>query len=266
MSRIEKFKQIPGSVCAPLGFKAAAVFCDIKKLGTGKGSEKGKKDDLALIVSDTPAAVAGMFTTNQVCAAPVKWSAQRAAGQSAQAIVVNSGNANACTGRQGIKDAETMARLSASALDLELKPEDVIVCSTGRIGVAMPMKNVERGIRTCAPLIARSAENARATAEAIMTSDTERKEIAIEFSLGNKTVRMGGMCKGAGMIQPGMAPTLRSTRALHATMLGFVTTDALVDVKFLKEALAAAVGQSFNRITVDGDMSTNDSVIVFANG
>jgi glutamate N-acetyltransferase/amino-acid N-acetyltransferase len=266
MSRPGKFKEVPGSICAPLGFKTAAVFCDIKKLGTGKGSEKGKENDLALIVSDSPAAVAGMFTTNQVCAAPVRWSAKCAAGKFARAIVVNSGNANACTGRAGMKDAKEMARLSASAIGNNVKPGEVMVCSTGRIGVPMPMKNVERGIRACAPLISRSAENARATAEAILTSDTRRKEVAVEFQLGQKTVRIGGMCKGAGMIQPGMAPTVRSTRALHATMLGFVTTDVSADAKFLKQALAAAVGQSFNRITVDGDMSTNDSVIVLANG
>src|SRR3954471_5815775 len=112
MPNKSKFKQIPGSICAPLGFKAAAVFCDIKRLGTGKGSEKGKKDDLALIVSDVPAAVAGMFTSNRVCAAPVKLSARNAARKSARAIVVNSGNANACTGDQGMRDAKAMAHLT----------------------------------------------------------------------------------------------------------------------------------------------------------
>src|SRR6202011_4474371 len=131
----------PGSICAPRGFKCAAVFCDIKKLGTGKGSEKGRKRDLALIVSDVPAAVAGVFTTNQVCAAPVKISRQRAAKQSARAIVVNSGNANACTGRQGMVDAETMTQLTAVELDkldcfkrsslwARIIAEDVLVCST----------------------------------------------------------------------------------------------------------------------------------------
>src|SRR3989440_1064486 len=124
------FRQIPGSICAPRGFKCAAVFCDIKKLGTGKGSEKGQKRDLVLIVSDVPAAVAGMFTTNQVCAAPVKISRQRAAKKSARAIVVNSGNANACTGNQGMKDARRMTQLAAKALS---NNNDVLVCSTGRI-------------------------------------------------------------------------------------------------------------------------------------
>src|SRR5882724_9123511 len=135
------FRQVAGSICAPRGFKCAAVFCDIKKLGTGKGSEKGQKRDLALIVSDVPAAVAGMFTSNQVCAAPVKVSAKRAAEETARAIVANSGNANACTGRQGMKDAEAMTSMAAKALSIN--KNGVLVCSTGRIGVAMPMKNVE---------------------------------------------------------------------------------------------------------------------------
>jgi glutamate N-acetyltransferase/amino-acid N-acetyltransferase len=278
----KSFRKISGSICAPRGFKCAAVFCDIKKLGTGKGSEKGRKDDLAQIVSDAPAAVAGVFTTNKVCAAPVEISRRRCARKFAQAIVVNSGNANACTGAQGMRDAETMARLTASALrKLEcykhsnsitmpgkldgLKPSgfsrrqitagDVLVCSTGRIGVAMPMKNVERGIRRCAPLLARSTSNARRVAEAIMTTDTRRKGIAVEFKIGRSTVRIGGICKGAGMIQPRMA-----------TMLAFITTDALIEAAGLKRALKVAVGRSFNRITVDGDMSTNDSVIALANG
>jgi glutamate N-acetyltransferase/amino-acid N-acetyltransferase len=272
-------RQIPGSICAPRGFKAAAVFCDIKRIGTGKGSEKGQKRDLALIVSDIPAAVVGMFTTNQVCAAPVKVSARRAATKFARAIVVNSGNANACTGRQGIVDAEKMTRLTAQAVAAlyerwnkkesavtdrryrRISAQDVLVCSTGRIGIAMPMKNVERGIRECAPLLARSTTNARQVAEAIMTSDTRRKEIAIEFKIDNCSVRIGGVCKGAGMIQPGMAVATK-----HATMLAFITSDVAIEPGLLKRALEIAVAQSFNRITVDGDMSTNDAVIMLANG
>jgi glutamate N-acetyltransferase/amino-acid N-acetyltransferase len=247
------FRQVSGSICAPRGFKCAAVFCDIKKLGTGKGSEKGRKRDLALIVSDVPAAVAGVFTTNQVCAAPVKISRQRATKKSARAIVVNSGNANACTGQQGMVDARRMTELAARAL--LVNENDVLVCSTGRIGVSMPMKNIDRGIRGCAPSLARSTSNARQVAEAIMTTDTRRKEIAVELKIGRSTIRIGGICKGAGMIQPGMA-----------TMLGFITTDAAIQPAALKRALKIAVGQSFNRITVDGDMSTNDSVIALANG
>jgi len=145
------FRQIAGSICAPRGFKCAAVFCDIKRLGTGKGSEKGQKRDLALIVSDLPAAVAGVFTINQICAAPVKISRQRATKKFARAIVVNSGNANACTGRQGMTDARRMTQFAAKVSSIN--ESDVLVCSTGRIGVAMPMKNIERGICACAPRV-----------------------------------------------------------------------------------------------------------------
>jgi glutamate N-acetyltransferase / amino-acid N-acetyltransferase len=253
----QSFKQVPGSICAPRGFKCAAVFCDIKKLGTGKGSDKGHKDDLGLVVSDVPAAVAGMFTTNQICAAPVKVSAQRTAKNFARAIVVNSGNANACTGKQGFVDANRMTEIAGKSLSI--KNSDVLVCSTGRIGVPMPMKNVARGIRACAPLLARSASNARQVAEAIMTTDRRRKEIAVKFRIGKSTVRIGGICKGAGMIEPGMATG-------HATMLAFITSDVAIESNLLKRALKIAVQQSFNRITVDGDMSTNDSVIMLANG
>ncbi|HEX4644711.1 MAG TPA: bifunctional ornithine acetyltransferase/N-acetylglutamate synthase, partial [Verrucomicrobiae bacterium] len=135
------FKSIPGSITAPQGFLAAGVFCDIKRLGTGKGSNKGQKRDLALILSEAPAAVAGMFTTSQVCAAPVKISAPRAAKGRARAIVVNSGNANACTGAQGIRDAKAMAQIAATLF--QLSPEEVLVASTGRIGVPLPMANVK---------------------------------------------------------------------------------------------------------------------------
>ena len=293
MANEKTFKRIPGSICAPRGFEGAAVFCDIKRIGTGKGSEKGRKRDLALIVSDVPAAVAGMFTSNQVCASPVKLSAKRTAGKSARAIAVNSGNANACTGRQGLRDAEAMARTTALAVAAlyerrnrkestvidrrykRISVKDVLVCSTGRIGVAMPMKNVERGIRKCAPLLARSTSNARRVAEAIMTSDTRRKEIAVEFKIDNRTVRIGGICKGAGMIQPGMdvatglwpvGTARRAVATRHATMLAFITSDLSIESNLLKRALQIAVEQSFNRITVDGDMSTNDSVIMLANG
>jgi len=239
----KSFKIIPGSICAPLGFKAAAVFCGIKR----------RKLDLALIASDVRAAVAGLFTTNQVCAAPVRLSAQRVLKRFAQAIVANSGNANACTGPQGIRDAKRMAETAAAALNV--KASHVLVCSTGRIGVPMPMENVQRGIRACAPLLARSATNARQAAEAVMTTDTRRKEIAVEFEIGKAMVRIGGICKGAGMIQPGMA-----------TMLAFITSDIAIEPDLLKRALRVAVAKSFNCITVDGDMSTNDSVIMLANG
>jgi glutamate N-acetyltransferase / amino-acid N-acetyltransferase len=180
-----------------------------------------------------------------------------------------------------LRDAEMMARKTAEAVaalyerrksssDSEcfrgryrrITGDDVLVCSTGRIGVPMPMKNIERGIRECAPLLARSTTNARQVADAIMTTDTRRKEIAVEFKIDNRAVRIGGICKGAGMIEPGMV----RRGARHATMLAFITSDAAIESNALKRALEAAVAQSFNRVTVDGDMSTNDSVIMFANG
>jgi glutamate N-acetyltransferase / amino-acid N-acetyltransferase len=257
---------IQGSIVAPRGFRASGVFCDIKRLGTGKGSEKGRKRDLALIVSDAPATVAGMFTTNQACAAPVKVCVERVEKGSAQAVVVNSGNANACTGRQGLQDAREMARFTEQAL--ALPQGTVLVGSTGRIGVTMPMDNVRAGIIEAAVELGSTAGHAAQAAEAIMTSDTRSKQVAVEFKLGGKAICIGGICKGAGMIQPGMSATGKRPGAtpLHATMLCFVTTDAAVEAKVLQAALREAVANSFNRITVDGDMSTNDTVLVLANG
>jgi glutamate N-acetyltransferase/amino-acid N-acetyltransferase len=262
-------KEIKGSIVAPQGFLASGVFCDIKRLGTGKGSQKGKKRDLALIVSEVPATVAGMFTTNQVCAAPVKVCVERVKRGKAQAIVVNSGNANACTGKQGMKDAREMT--SVLAKQLHMREEQVLVGSTGRIGVTMPMANVKSGIIAASELLGNEVGHAAEAAEAIMTSDTRPKQVAVEFKLGGKTVRIGGICKGAGMIQPGMSakgarPAALPKAGLHATMLGFITTDAVIEARALQVALEEAVAQSFNRITVDGDMSTNDTVLVLANG
>jgi len=261
-----KLTPIQGSITAPRGFRASGVFCDIKRLGTGKGSNKGKKRDLALIVSDAPATVAGMFTTNQACAAPVKVCAERLKKGRAQAVVANSGNANACTGRQGLKDARDMVLFAEAALGL---PQgSAFVGSTGRIGVTMPMDNVRAGIIEAAVALGSTAAHAAQAAEAIMTSDTQSKQVAVQFKLGGKTVRIGGMCKGAGMIQPGMSANGKRPAAipLHATMLCFITTDAAVDAKVLQAALREAVANSFNRITVDSDMSTNDTVLVLANG
>ena len=264
-----QFKEISGSIVAPKGFRAGGVFCDIKKLGTGKGSDKGQKRDLALIVSDVSATVAGMFTTNQVCAAPVKVCAERVKKGVGRAIVVNSGNANACTGQQGLRDAQAMAEMAAG--ELNIPAESIFVGSTGRIGVTMPMENVRRGIEAAAQALGSTAEHAAHAAEAIMTSDTRPKQIAVEFSLGGKTARIGGICKGAGMIQPGMSATGARPAALphgglHATMLCFITTDAAIETKALQVAFREAVAGSFNRITVDGDMSTNDTVLILANG
>jgi glutamate N-acetyltransferase/amino-acid N-acetyltransferase len=290
----KSFKGIPGSIVAPQGFLASGVFCDIKRLGTGKGSQKGEKRDLALIVSEVPAVVAGLFTTNQVCAAPVKICIECVKNHLAQAIVANSGNANACTGKPGLKDAREMTRVTAGAVAAFVKTreasngpvahhprfykrghkisaERVLVASTGRIGVALPMANVKQGIFDAAKLLGNSSRHAAQAAEAIMTSDTRSKQIALEFKLGGKTVRLGGICKGAGMIQPGMSATGARPAALshdgfHATMLCFLTTDAAIEAGVLQSALSEAVARSFNRITVDGDMSTNDTVLVLANG
>jgi glutamate N-acetyltransferase / amino-acid N-acetyltransferase len=264
-----KFKEISGSIVAPKGFSVSGVFCDIKRLGTGKGSNKGPKRDLALIVSETPATVAGLFTTNQVCAAPVKICVERMKRGTAQVVVVNSGNANACTGKQGMTDAREMVSFTERALNFP--KGSALVGSTGRIGVTMPMDNVRAGIIEAATLLGSAGKNADHAAEAIMTSDSRSKQIAIEFKLGGKKVRIGGICKGAGMIQPGMSPTGARPATLphgglHATMLCFITTDVAIDAKILQTALNEAVAHSFNRITVDGDMSTNDTVLVLANG
>ncbi len=260
------FKNIEGSITAPKGFLASAVFCDIKRIGTGKGSNKGAKRDLALIVSEVPCTVAGMFTTNQICAAPVKLCVERVKRGVAQAVVVNSGNANACTGRQGLADAREMTALVAGQFGL--REEHVLVGSTGRIGVPMPMENLRHGIPAAAQIVNASQANAGHVAEAIMTSDTKPKQVAVEFPLGGKTARIGGVCKGAGMIQPGMSANGKRPAAmpLHATMLCFITTDVAIETKVLQQSLERAVAHSFNRITVDGDMSTNDTVLVMANG
>lgn len=261
-----KIREIPGSIVAPKGFLAGGVFCDIKRLGTGKGSDKGQKRDLALIVSEAPATAAGLFTTNQVCAAPVKVCLARMKKGTGRAIVANSGNANACTGRRGMRDAEAMAKIAGG--ELNISAEKIFVASTGRIGVTLPMENVRRGIVEAAKQLGNSALHADHAAEAIMTSDTRPKQIAVECVIGGRAVRIGGICKGAGMIQPGMSASGKRPAAmpLHATMLCFITTDAAVERNVLQAALNEAVAQSFNRTTVDGDMSTNDTVLVLANG
>jgi glutamate N-acetyltransferase/amino-acid N-acetyltransferase len=261
-----KFKAIGGSIVAPKGFTASGVFCDIKRLGTGKGSDKGRKRDLALLVSEVPAVVGGMFTTNQVCAAPVKVCVPRARKGVALAVVVNSGNANACTGKQGMQDALEMVDFTEKALNLPTG--SALVGSTGRIGVTLPMDNVRAGIIEAATELGATETHAANAVEAIMTSDTRPKQVALEFKLGKSRVRIGGICKGAGMIQPGMSSSGARPAAtpLHATMLCFITTDAAIARRELQLALQEAVAQSFNRITVDGDMSTNDTVLVLANG
>ena len=183
-------------------------------------------------------------------------------------VVINSGNANACTGPRGLKDAREMTALLAE--ELLLKPKDVLVGSTGRIGLELPMPDIRKGIAQIVKELDDKPTAARHAAQAIMTSDTRPKEIAVEFKLGGQTVRLGGIAKGAGMIQPGMSPTgarpASTPQGLHATMLAYLTTDANIAAGILKKCLCEAVAQSFNCITVDGDMSTNDTVLILANG
>ncbi|MCC7300049.1 MAG: bifunctional glutamate N-acetyltransferase/amino-acid acetyltransferase ArgJ [Verrucomicrobia bacterium] len=225
----------------PKGFSAAGISAGIKK----------KKKDMALIVSDVPAESAAVFTTNQVKAAPVKWDIKVVENNGAQAIVMNSGNANACTGEQGMADAEAMAALTAGKLGI--KPINVFVCSTGTIGKPLPMDKIAGGIELLFDDL--SPENGMDAAEAMMTTDLVSKTVTAEIELDGKTARITGLAKGSGMIEPNMA-----------TMLAFILTDAAVEKHALQCALRVAADMSFNRITVDGDRSTNDSVICLANG
>ena len=226
------------SITAPRGFRAVGLAAGIKPNG---------KKDLALIVSDFPAAVAATFTTNQVKAAPVKLDMEHVKSGRARAIVANSGNANACTGKIGMIHAKAMATGVARRLKCPL--EQVLVCSTGRIGMLLPIVKVEAGIKKALKSLSR--DGAHAAAQAIMTTDTFPKECAVRVG----KCHIGGIAKGAGMIHPKMA-----------TMLSFITTDAAIPRATLQRALRAAVNHSFNRISVDGDTSTNDTVILMANG
>ena len=236
------FQAIKGGVTAPRGFKAAGVHAGIK----------ANKPDLAVIVSDRPAVAAGTFTTNKVQAAPVRLCRQRIkAGDPVRAIVVNSGSANACTGPEGQADAERTTRIAAAQLGIDKK--SVLVCSTGCIGIPLPMKKIEAGIAAAAAAL--SEKGGDDAAKAIMTTDTVDKQVAVQLKVDGKDVRIGGMAKGAGMIAPDMA-----------TMLAFLTTDAVVVPGALGACLSAAVKNSFNKITVDGDTSTNDTCLFLANG
>ena len=237
-----EFFEVSGAVCAPLGFRAAGVAAGIKPSGN---------PDVTLIVSDYPATAAGVFTRNRVVAAPVLVSREHLAGGAARAIAVNAGNANACTGTQGMVDARRMAQVTAQLLDLPV--EQVLVASTGIIGRPMPMDRLEAGLARAAAELSR--ENGSQVAQSIMTTDTRPKEIAVEISIDGSRVRIGGICKGSGMIEPNMA-----------TMLAFITTDAEVWPEVLQSALTSSVERSFNCVTVDGDTSTNDSLLILANG
>lgn len=236
--------RIKGGVGAAKGFLTAAVSCGIK-------SPDSDRLDLALVYSKTECVSAGTFTTNRVKAAPVKVSQAHLRKGDLRAVVVNSGNANACTGVQGVKDAKAMCEAVAKGLDL--KRTQVGVCSTGVIGLPMPMMRISPQIPGLVEALALKKGND--FARAIITSDTHEKELAISFNIGDHRVRIGGCVKGAGMISPSMA-----------TMLCFITTDANLSQEALRMAVQEAVEESFNRITIDGDMSTNDTVMVLANG
>ena len=238
------FKCVPGGVCAAQGFRAAGVPAEIKY--------KNRKD-VALIVSDAPCAAAAVFTTNAVAAAPVCYDRVAIKGGRIQAILANSGCANACTGDAGYADAARAAE--ATAAELGISPRHVLVASTGVIGRRLPMDRLLAGLKEAAAQLARTPAAARAANEAVMTTDTKPKEAAVQVKIGGKTVTVGGMCKGSGMIEPNMA-----------TMLGFITTDAAVTPPMLRRALKLAIAASFNRVVVDGDESTNDSVFLLASG
>lgn len=228
-------------VTAPRGFQAAAVAAGLKP----------GRDDLALLAADWGCAAAGVFTRNRAQAAPVVVSREHLAAGRARAVVANAGCANAATGEQGLRDAREMAACTAAALGCE--SSEVIVASTGVIGVPLAMDKVRAGIATAAARLA--TDGGGAAARAILTTDTHPKETLVEFALDGHVARVGGMAKGAGMISPNMA-----------TMLAFFTTDAAVEAALLRRALVAAVGGSFNRISVDGDTSTNDMAVVLASG
>ncbi|MBT8043517.1 MAG: bifunctional glutamate N-acetyltransferase/amino-acid acetyltransferase ArgJ [Verrucomicrobiae bacterium] len=237
-------KKIHGGVCAPKGFVASAVSAGIK-------NPDDPRLDLALIYSQYPCSAAGTFTSNRIKAAPVKVSQAHLKADKVQAIVANSGNANACTGVEGISDARNTCKLVAK--ELGIRQRQMAICSTGVIGLPMPMSRIEPKIGDLVSKL--GPKNGEDVAHAIMTSDTCKKEIAVSVKIGDHRIRIGACAKGAGMICPSMA-----------TMLCFITTDAKVTQACLQKAILEAVDASFNRITIDGDMSTNDTVLALANG
>ena len=238
-------KYINGGVCAAQGFRAAGIHVGVK-------THAAWKKDVALIVSDVDCAAAAMFTTNVVKAAPIHVDRKHLADGKARAIVANSGNANACA-PQGEENAIKMCAAAAKAIGCP--PEDVLVSSTGVIGQTLKVQVIEEGMPALCEALDHSVEASDAAAHAIMTTDTVKKEVAVETVIGDKTVRMGGIAKGSGMIHPNMG-----------TMLCFLTTDCAISPAMIRAALKEVVCKTFNRISVDGDTSTNDSCIVLANG
>ena len=238
-------KIITGGVTAARGFKAAS---------TAAGIKYKDRQDMAMIYSQEPCRSAGTFTTNIVKAAPVKWDKnQVTSGAPARAVVINAGIANACTGEEGMGYCGQTAE--AAALALGISAESVLVASTGVIGMQLPMDRITAGVKAMAPLLDGSLESGTGASRAIMTTDTKNKEVAVRFELGGTTVTMGGMCKGSGMNHPNMC-----------TMLSFVTTDAAISKELLQEALSQDIQDTYNMISVDGDTSTNDTVLLLANG
>lgn len=236
---------IKGGVTAAKGFEAAAVAAQIKYQG---------RTDMALIYSEKPCKVAGTFTTNVVKAAPVRWDRQIVENkQKSQAVIINSGIANACTGVEGMMYCQETAKEAAKVLGIE--EAGVLVGSTGVIGMQLPIDRIKAGISELAKVKKAGIESGTEAAKAIMTTDTKKKEVAVQFQIGDKTVTIGGMAKGSGMIHPNMC-----------TMLGFVTTDAKISKKMLQEALSEDVKDTYNMVSVDGDTSTNDTVLLLANG
>lgn len=245
MSGTAALKKISGGVTAAKGFKAASTAAGIKY--------KDRKD-MAMIYSQAPCRSAGTFTTNVVKAAPVKWDKnQVTGGAAAHAVVINAGIANACTGEEGMEYCSRTA--AAAAQVLGIPQEGVLVASTGVIGKQLPMDRIEAGVKAMAPLLDASPESGTAASKAIMTTDTKNKEAAVQLELGGALVTIGGMCKGSGMIHPNMC-----------TMLSFVTTDAAISKELLQEALSQDIKDTYNMISVDGDTSTNDTVLLLANG
>ena len=238
-------KEISGGVCAPKGFRAGGICCGIKP--------NTQKRDLALIYSEKPCTAVAMFTTNKVKAACVSLTEENAGGGILRAIIANSGNANACTGEAGFDAARKMASLTADLFAINAK--QVAVASTGVIGVPLPINVIESSIETLGDSLRGDEAGHAAALEAIMTTDTRKKELALEIDINGVPVRLGGMAKGSGMIDPNMA-----------TMLCFITSDAAITKEALDTSLRSAVRRSFNRITVDGDTSTNDMIVVMANG
>jgi len=237
-----------GDVTAPDKYKAIGVSIGLKKNGT---------PDMGLIYSSKRAIATGVFTESKVKAAPVLLSIEKFQKTHAcRAVIVNSGNANACTGRRGRKDAESMVSLTAELLDLD--ESEVVIASTGRIGEFMPMNVITSGVKKVVASL--NSGDGSSIAESIMTTDTKPKEAAIKFEIGGKIVTIGAVAKGAGMIAPKMSSFP------HATMLAFITTDAFISPDALDKSLFFCTGESFNKISVDGDMSTNDTVVLMANG